>query len=136
MYVLHSVFDDLPDLLESSKGAEGRHRVPLDQDVALSEQLYGFQCGSVWTNQTLTSTNETLLVPNECLDLDDVTGHVVVKHPDGLWVGETSHDVINTAVLGDRELRGKTRQVVMADKAIAKQTVDSFNNTVVSACMA
>ena len=65
-------------------GAESRHSVPLDQDVALSQQLYGLQCGSVWTNQTLSPMHGMLIVSHERFDLDNVTGYVVLKHSSGL----------------------------------------------------
>lgn len=84
MHILHGVLHNSPELLEALELPEGRDRVPLHHHVALGEQLYGLQRGSVGTNQTLSTPHKPLLVPHKGLYLDDVTGNIVLKHPYGL----------------------------------------------------
>ena len=97
--VLHGVLHYLPHLLESLERTKSRDGVPLHQDVALSQQFYGLQCGSIWTNQTLTSTYETLLVSNERFDLDDVTGYIILKYTSCLQLEMILIHVMNTKEL-------------------------------------
>ncbi len=80
MNVLHSVLDNLTDLLQSLERPESRDGVPLDQDVALSQKFNGLQRGAIWTNQTLASTHESLLISYERFDFDYVTCYIILQH--------------------------------------------------------
>lgn len=84
MNILHGVLHNLPDLLESTVWSKSRHSVSLGQDVALRQQFYGFQRGSIGTNQTLTSPDKTFLVSDKGFDLDNVTGYIILKHTSSL----------------------------------------------------
>ena len=78
MDVLHGVLHNLPHLLETFEVPEGRDSVSLNHDVALRQEFDGLQSGPFGSNQPLPSSDKPLLVGDERLDLDDVTGHLIV----------------------------------------------------------
>lgn len=74
-------------LLQARIRSNGRHGIPLDQNVTVGEQLDGLQRAALGADDALPALDEALAVANHRADLDDVAGDVVLQHADGLESG-------------------------------------------------
>lgn len=80
MHIVHAVSYDLADLLQALEGPHRRYCVSLHHHIALCQQLYRLQRGSIGANKALTALDEALLRRNEAIDFDDVASHVVLQN--------------------------------------------------------
>mmetsp|Transcript_110245 Transcript_110245/g.322661 ORF Transcript_110245/g.322661 Transcript_110245/m.322661 type:complete len:243 (+) Transcript_110245:555-1283(+) len=87
MDVLEAILYDPPHLLETLHGAHDTDGLPLHQDVALGEQLYGLQRRAVGPDEALAPLHEALLRAHHAPDLDDVAVHLVLHDLLGLRQG-------------------------------------------------
>ena len=91
MNIPHGIEHDLPDILKFTEVAHGAHGVTLHEDVAAGQELQGFQCHTVGSDQSLSTLHEFILITNSTTNLDDIAEHVVISEDFySLLVGNTT----------------------------------------------
>lgn len=78
--VVHAVDNDPAHLLQALVGPHARDSVTLDHDVALGEQLHGFEGRAVGSQKALAAFDESLLVAHNVADFDNVASNPVLKN--------------------------------------------------------
>ena len=90
MDVFHAVNDDSTHRFEALVASHHRDGVPLNQHVAVREQLDRFQRRAFGAHETLATLDETVFRGYVAADFDDVALHVVVQDFNGLVEGNAA----------------------------------------------
>ena len=95
MNVLHSVHDHSFQNFNVLETAYHAYSTSLNQNVALSQKLQRLQCITIWTDQSLSTLDESLLISNKGSDFDNFAEHTVFHDFESLLIGDTTTDEFN-----------------------------------------
>lgn len=88
MHILHTVYYYPLDSFNIFELTHDWYCVSLNKDVAISQQLQGFKCHTVRTDEALSSFHKFLSIPNDTSYFYDFTKHFVVSQDfDSLLIG-------------------------------------------------
>jgi len=101
--ILHAVDYNSLHCLQIFKFTHHRNSVTLHKDVALIKQLQGFEGHAVGANETLSTLDEFLAIPDDSTDLDHFAKHLLIGQDlNGLLVRDrTSQEFDKVATADD-----------------------------------
>lgn len=94
MNVVHAIDDDPSDLLQSFVRSHCGNRISLNENVTFCQELNRLESvyvlwdirklthlesRSIWSDYSLSPLDESLLVPDQTSNLDDITGNIILQ---------------------------------------------------------